>query len=271
MDPATLFENRIFKFMVLASLGIHGGIFLWTYLRDASAAISFQEVSIQADLEMESPVASIASRERAEEIKVDKQILPQLPKQYEVQDKPEQDEKQNEELALKEEEHKEEEKKPEIDPEQVKRERILALQKKQALERLLKDKARKEEKFSNSTKSPLNQLLLARKKQLEQGISGAAMGEESFAQYGKLLKKWMQNYYSMPEVYSLQGVGQQAVVELVLDTKGGVRSLTLLTSSQNEAFDQLALATVRKAAPFPAPPRELVGKKIHYHFDSTKH
>ena len=269
MDSAT-FENRIFKYMIMISLGVHGGIFLWTHFRDSSAAISFQELSIQAELEMEAPVASIASMERAPEIKVDKQILPQLPKQYEVQDKPEQDQKQNEELALKEEEHKEEEKKPEIDPEQIKRERILALQKKQALERLLKEKARKEEKFSNSTKSPLNQLLLARKKQLEDGLPGAAMGEESFAQYGKLLKKWMQNYYSMPEVYALQAVGQPAIVELILDAKGGVRSLTLLASSQNESFDQLALATVRKAAPFPAPPRELVGKKIHYHFDSNK-
>ena len=143
------------------------------------------------------------------------------------------------------------------------------MQKKQALERLLKDKARKEEKFSDANRSPLNQILLARKKQLE-GASGTAMGDESFAQYGKLLKKWMQNYYSMPEAYSLQTVGQQAVVELVLDGKGGIRSLTLLTSSQNDAFDQLALATVRKAAPFPAPPRELVGKKIHYQFDATK-
>lgn len=269
MDPAT-FESRIFKYMVIASVSVHVGLFLWTHFKEASGAISFQEMSIQADLEMESAVPSIASKERAEEIKVDKQILPQLPKQYEVQDKPEQDEKQNEELALKEEEHKEEEKKPEIDPEQVKRERILGLQKKQALERLLKEKARKEEKFSNSTKSPLNQLLLARKQQLEAGMPGGAVGEESFAQYGKLLKKWMQNYYSMPEVYALQAVGQQAVVELVLDAKGGVRSLTLLTSSDNTSFDDLALATVRKAAPFPAPPRELVGKKIHYHFDARK-
>ena len=110
MDAAT-FENRVFKSMVLASVGIHVGIFLWSHVRDSSAAISFQEMSIQADLEMESPVASISSQYRAEEIKVDKQILPQLPKQFEVQEKPEQDEKQNDELALKEEEHKEEEKK----------------------------------------------------------------------------------------------------------------------------------------------------------------
>src|SRR3989338_2886285 len=164
MDAAT-FENRIFKYMVLTSLGVHTAVFMWSRFKDSSAAISFKEMSIQADLEMESTVASISSRERAEEIKVDQKILPQLPKQYEVQDKPEQDQKQNEELALKEEVHKEEEKKPEVDPEQVKRERILALQKKQALERLLKEKARKEEKFSHLPKYPPKPLFLAPNKQ----------------------------------------------------------------------------------------------------------
>jgi protein TonB len=268
-DPVATFETRLIKGLLTLSVVIHMGIFLWSSWRANTGAVSFQEASIEADLEMEATAASVHAQSRAEEILVDQKILPQLPPKFEIKEKvPEvaEPEPDPEALALQEEKKKAEEKKPEVDTETVKRESLLVLQKKQALERLLKEKARNEKKFDKETKSPLNEVLLARKKQLTQGAPG--IGDESFAQYGKMLKKWMQNYYSMPEIYALQKVTGQTVIELMLDGHGNIKSITTVTSSGNASFDQLALSTVQRAAPFPAPPPELVGKKIHYHFDA---
>ncbi|QCO18845.1 energy transducer TonB (plasmid) [Azospirillum brasilense] len=54
--------------------------------------------------------------------------------------------------------------------------------------------------------------------------------------------------------------GGQATVKLTLGTAGEVLDAAILTSSGDEALDRAALAAVRRASPFPAPPPGLTAE-----------
>ncbi|MBB3266893.1 protein TonB [Azospirillum sp. OGB3] len=73
--------------------------------------------------------------------------------------------------------------------------------------------------------------------------------------YGAQVWAWIGRH--KPE--KVVGSGQ-ATVKLTLGTAGEVLDASILTSSGDEALDRAALAAVRKASPFPAPPPGLTAE-----------
>lgn len=183
--------------------------------------------------------------------------LPQITKRFEVEQP-----KNPDEMAL---EEKKEREKPEP--------KMLAKAKKEdedltkvALDRLIKEMNRKKPK--DKTKTNLVHALSERRKELEANhMQGMLSLGESEAGYSAVVKGWIQKHYALPDIYELKNSHIKAVVQLVLNQQGGIAKLNLLSSSQNELFDQLALKTIENAAPFPSPPSDWVGKAITLPFE----
>lgn len=284
-------ESRYIKKALIASLGFH----VVAILLNPELLFMFrreeEELAIEAqmiiDLSGQETKDSLAKKDKDEEIKVTKEILPQLSKQFVMKENEQKDqieptpsnapEKSNpiasddkDDPVPPEDEKKIVEKKPEPPPKEKEKKEakvdptITELMKKDAIERLLKEKARREQKFAETEKAPEPNTLLAKRR--ESLANGKELGSEEFQKYNQMLKDWVQKYYVLPEIYA--NADALAVVEFALSSKGELTQLELKESSKNPAFDQLALRTMKIASPFPKPPIELVGRPIHFRFDS---
>lgn len=80
----------------------------------------------------------------------------------------------------------------------------------------------------------------------------AALNGYNSALWGKIGK-----YKQYPKIAQMRGWQGEAVVELLLDGNGKLKSKKILTSSGYEVLDKQALDMIDKAAPFPAPPEAL--------------
>ena len=187
-------------------------------------------------------------------------LLPQVPKRFDIE-RPE----KPEDLALEEKKAPAEEE-PKIQIDHQKDEEATKI----ALERLIKEVNRQKTKEKSHEKpSLLSDNLKERKKELEtEQLHGILSIGTTKSGYASVVKVWIQRNYALPEIYELKNTHIKAVVELVLSEQGGIAKLSLVSSSQNPIFDQLALKTVEKAAPFPTPPPEWVGKVIVLPFET---
>lgn len=67
--------------------------------------------------------------------------------------------------------------------------------------------------------------------------------------------------YAVPEIISQrERMFLSAVVVITLDSRGNIKDLTFEKRSDNQVFDSAIEAAIRRAAPFPPPPSELVDK-----------
>jgi TonB family protein len=79
-------------------------------------------------------------------------------------------------------------------------------------------------------------------------------GDEYLTQVYKAIKA----RYEVPELISpKERMFLRAEVILYLDASGQIRELRFAASSQNQLFDSAVESAIRRAAPFPAPPKEL--------------
>lgn len=231
------------------------------------------------DLKDNSPVSEPEANQDQvpsdEQLAAEKRQAEKLLKQEEEkkqQDLRQQEEKRKQEELVK---QQEEEKKRKDEAERllqlrdIKKQAIAALTKKEALRRLIKEKARKNEQFANEDQTTSKELLLQRQKTLDANVENMSQAQIS-SEYGMILKSWVQRFYALPEIYANTENQQLAVIELILNNKGEIRKLKLTQSSHNSAFDNLALKTMKAASPYPKPPKQLVGVAIRYRFDASK-
>jgi protein TonB len=275
-------DNQLLRRLIIVSFGVHALFILvgptqlfW------SAPSTPQETIIAADifpdLEMgASKEAALPNAAPAEEVKVEKNILPQLPKQFTVEDKP----ATESDMAVAEQEKEQVKPEPENDqkekvdesPEVTKRqtEEATELKKKEALERLMKEQARKEEKFADRTEAPLNKKLAQRKMELENqrnGVSGGGgVSEIRLNKYLSALATVVRRNYALPEIYNLKDSTLEVRIAMMLTDSGELRKLDVAQSSGNESFDALALKVIRDSAPLPRPPVELAGQTFVFVF-----
>lgn len=93
---------------------------------------------------------------------------------------------------------------------------------------------------------------------VEEGDSDVA--EKGNAYYTEVYKK-VKSAYSVPELISeRERLFLTATVVITLERNGTVRALTFEKSSGNRLFDSAIEGAIRKAAPFPVPPKELADK-----------
>lgn len=77
--------------------------------------------------------------------------------------------------------------------------------------------------------------------------------------YGSLLGRTIAKHKSYPKIAQRRGWQGTVLLDLKIDNNGNVISASIKNSSGHEALDKRALKMVKKAAPFPAPPKPLQG------------
>ena len=81
--------------------------------------------------------------------------------------------------------------------------------------------------------------------------------------YGRLLGSAIAKHKSYPKIAQRRGWQGTALLDLKIDRDGNVISANVRESSGYEALDKRALAMVKKASPFPAPPKALQGRSFN--------
>ena len=89
----------------------------------------------------------------------------------------------------------------------------------------------------------------------QQSLASASYQKQVF---DKVARGWV-----APPDAKAPKVGQKTVVQVVIDGKGAILSSVISMQSGSAMFDAAALAAVRRAAPFPAPPTS--GTEFHVH------
>lgn len=77
--------------------------------------------------------------------------------------------------------------------------------------------------------------------------------------YGNTLWGEISKHKQYPKIALMRGWQGEAIVEVLLDGNGKLKSKKIVQSSGYEALDKQALEMVESAAPFPAPPEVLRG------------
>lgn len=81
--------------------------------------------------------------------------------------------------------------------------------------------------------------------------------------YGNLLGRTIAKYKSYPKIAERRGWEGTTLLALSIDSNGNVTSATISQSSGYDALDNRALEMVKKASPFPPPPRLLQGRTFN--------
>ncbi|MEZ4741382.1 MAG: cell envelope integrity protein TolA [Bdellovibrionota bacterium] len=237
-----------------------------------------EEITISADILPDIDLGAatqdaLPNAKQAEELKVDKQILPQMPKKFTIEEKtPEKSEMAIEAIKKEKEADKEKEagKDKELQVVKKKEQEALEVRKKDALARLLKEHARKEKKFAKETEAPLSEKLAQRKMELENktlGVSGGgAISKHRLHKYLAKLERAIKRNYSLPQVYNLANAKLETRIRMVLNDSGNLQKLEIAESSGEASFDQLALKAVQNSVPLPKPPSELAGESFVFVF-----
>jgi len=221
------------------------------------------------DMDMGSaPKTVIPSAEKAEEASVPTNQLPQLPKTVTIKEKI----KEEQGLEEKKDEKIEEGKNITPDAEQdgqsiVKPDAAVKLKKSEALERLvrerLKDQQKEETKeLKTQDKSELAQIRDVLKNagvtQSSGGIVSIAENNRYRAYLGSVLKR----NYAMPSTYQVTKADMFAVLNVVINVRGELMTVEVQTSSGDTVFDDYCMQTVQKSSPFNPPPKELAGEAL---------
>jgi TonB family protein len=276
-------QGKLVKHFLLVSVGVHVLVALLVLLDPFNRVLEIPapsewqiEAELAYDLKKDSEKDSLsdakapenealANGKLAEEILVQKQILPQLPKTAELQkpgDEGELKETIPDELSqVKPPEKETEIKKDEID--EKKREAAVRLKKEEALERLLKEKARDQQKFASETSTPLSNALKQRKAQLAQGGGG----ENEASDYALQVQRSVRKFYSIPETYRIRGDSLTAQIRISVGPKGDILLMSVEKTSGETGFDQLVIDIIHRAEPLPEPPKELIGKHLLLSFN----
>ena len=157
---------------------------------------------------------------------------------------------------------------PELEKEEKKRKAAARLKKKEALRRLLKERAEKREKFADKTTSPIAKKLQARKRELE-GKEFSLGSQKKISRFVREVQA-VKRYYSLPEVYRVADKPLKTAIRVKLDESGQIVDIAVSKSSGDEGFDTIGVNTMKKASPLPPPPRELVGKPFILNFSPER-
>lgn len=87
--------------------------------------------------------------------------------------------------------------------------------------------------------------------------------DNALSLYGSQLGRAIAKHKSYPKIAERRGWEGTTLLDLKIDSSGNVLSATVRDSSGYDALDNRALEMVKKASPFPAPPKELQGRTFN--------
>jgi len=270
-------EYSLFRLFVATSFCVHVLVIIASMFSWPRPALNIDEWAMDADLISDlnttSPTTtSLPDAKVAEEAKAPKDMLPQLPKRFEVDEATQNEEKtftetNNEKstVAKTEEEKKFEFRKDDEAQNRVKKDdalRRLALERLREMDKIAK--TRQAEAPKESALAKLRDEVNQAKDGVNAGAGGAAFS--ALKNYRGSLQASVRRNYSLPEAYNFKSANMKVTIAIVVNEKGDVISLGLHESSGDSVFDDMALQAVKKSVPLPTPPAELVGEKILMQF-----
>lgn len=205
--------------------------------------------------------------------KEQKEMLPQLPKNFQIKEEDPIGTASKEIESLPIAEKKADITKKLLEEMQAKRDQESQnIAKKDAINRLLREKKRvkakedakyrKLELQQKKIKSILNQ----RREETSDALENVAGNIEKIHPYLLLIKKKIRREFALPNIYRYED-NQVPIIFIVINDDGNIRELQIVKSSENVGLDNLVLKSVRDAAPFPHPPREIAKKPFQLRFD----
>ena len=87
--------------------------------------------------------------------------------------------------------------------------------------------------------------------------------DNALSAYGNILGRAIAKHKSYPKIAQRRGWEGVVLLDLKIDSSGNVLSAVVRDSSGYDSLDKRALAMVKKAAPFPAPPKLLQGSTFN--------
>jgi colicin import membrane protein len=273
-------DRRFFRIVFASTVFVHFLILLlnprWFF---SPPEINFEDVTtvdmeFAGDLSLKAPQENaLPNAKESPEVAVPANLLPQLPKKFEVEEanKPEEknfaeekDPKVEDALAKKEIAPPEREEVPKTkdDPNKVTREDLL--------KRLAVEKLKRENKVDQQMKAQKNALaklkedLVAADAKTNSGASSVGVSAIRAKTYADLLRAAVKRNLYLPKTFEYDRAQLVTQLSVVINEKGELVEVKLARSSGNGAYDQAAIAALQNSVPLPQPPSEIVGQSITF-------
>jgi TonB family protein len=274
-------DRRYFSKILGATLLLHALVLTLNPDWFFSMPIVNLEESIAVDADFMSDITLNAPQENAlpnakksEDVAVPSNLLPQLPKKFEVEEQLKTEEKS---LADKKEQdiadeadkkqtvpvEKLESQKTQDDPNKVSKEDLL---KRLAVERLKQqNKVDKQMKAQKDALAKLKEELVAKDANKNSSLGGAVgVGAIRAKNYADLLRAAVKRNLYLPKTFEYDRAQLVTQLSVVLNARGELVDVRLAKSSGNVAYDQAAIAALQNSVPLPQPPSEFVGQAITF-------
>lgn len=276
-------QDRLLSYFIAVSVALH--VFFWiaqgiSSLFWTATPPPMEEWSMDADLVTDLKFSApsqtaLPNAQVAPEATVPSQLLPQLPKKFEVKQAEKSDESVAEDKVEPDPKTEAEKKQAQapvtVPKEDVEEKNRITMD--DALKRLAVERLRQEQKDKQvAMKAPkvdelarLKEELAQRPEDLNSGVkgSGSKAGQD---RYRGMLQKAVGRHYALPEAYNMKNASLRVVVAIVVNDRGELISCTIHQSSGDKLFDNLAYKAVKDAAPLPRPPDGQAGEAIYLHF-----
>lgn len=274
-------EDRLLLILVGVSLLAHMGVlaassYQWLRQKPMISDEMAMDADLVTDFTKDGPAKTVLPNAKpAPEPKTTRELLPQLPKQFSIKENT----KVEEAVAEEKEQLKEADKEAKPAPVEQKAENTKTnnenkdnqVQMLEALKRRAMDRIRAENQVAKQLEAPEKDKKLA---QVAENLFGdkrnRAVGSPGsrgrVKGYIGLLGKVVHQHYNLPEVYNLKAAGLEIVFEMTLSETGALLDLVEVKGSGDRVFDELTKDAIKSAAPFPPPPKELIGQAIPVRF-----
>lgn len=273
-------DRRFARLVIAGSILVHVLILLlnpsWFF---SPPAINLEEsttvdVDFMGDLSMKAPQeTALPNAKRSEDVAVPANLLPQLPKKFEVEEEKkteeknfaeEKDPKAEDALAKKEVAPTERQDVPKTkdDPNKVSREDLL--------KRLAVEKLKRENKVDEQMKAQKNALaklkedLVAANASRNSGTSTVGVSAIRAKTYADLLRAAVKRNLYLPKTFEYDQAQLVTQLSVIINQKGELVEVKLARSSGNGAYDQAAIAALQNSVPLPQPPAEIAGQAITF-------
>jgi len=281
VEPVGMPADRFFFLRVLGvSLVVHIVVLLANPAWFFSNPIVNLEESIAVDADFMTDIKpgdpqkdALPNSKKSEELAVPSNLLPQLPKKFEIEDKSkaeekpfveEKDPKADDSLAKKQVSTPEQLETPKTqeDPNKVSKEDLL---KRLAVERLKQqNKVDRQMKAQKDALAKLKEEISTQPSNSNSSMGGSAAGAIRAKNYADLLRAAVKRNLYLPKSFEYDRAQLITQLSVIINARGELVDVKLARSSGNGAYDQAAIAALQNSVPLPQPPAEFVGQAIMF-------
>lgn len=229
------------------------------------------------EISQKSPqVTALPNSQKSEEESVAQNLLPQLPKKFQIEEQKPVEEKTvaeekdpDAEQALAEEKKVEEKQAPAVPKmeEDANKVELDDLRKRLAVEKL-----KQENKVSERMKAQKDAIAKLKQESSKEdaatnsGSAGGMVGIMRSNAYSSVLSSAVSRNFILPESFRYSQQKLKVPLVIIIGRQGELLSYRLAGTSGSDVYDNAAVNALKNAAPLPKPPPELVEKEIQFNF-----